>query len=176
MSPVTSTVYVPEGSFGVLDQGEIPAETADWSNGLVAPMRTGALVGVGIHTGTVRVSAEACPGPPPAPGGGTWEEIVEVTVHVPHGLLRVDSLHTGVVDELPLLRVQGPGSYRMRVHTRGRENAYDKVTKVPVEDYLLQTWPDPTPRSITIIQGSERIKGSLRTAQPLEENPTPPPP
>lgn len=32
-------VFVTEGTFGVLDDGVMAVETADWSNGLVAPRR-----------------------------------------------------------------------------------------------------------------------------------------
>ncbi|MFD9303388.1 hypothetical protein ACFWCB_12155 [Streptomyces sp. NPDC060048] len=37
-------IFVNEGSFGVLDAGEVPIETADWSDGLLAPMVQGAIV------------------------------------------------------------------------------------------------------------------------------------
>jgi hypothetical protein len=47
--PITAadTAFVPEGSFGILDNGQIPARTADWSNGMVAPMEQGALIATG---------------------------------------------------------------------------------------------------------------------------------
>ncbi|MFD9071401.1 hypothetical protein [Streptomyces lasiicapitis] len=42
-----STVEAIDGLFGILDDGELPAHTADWSNGMVAVMTTGALIATG---------------------------------------------------------------------------------------------------------------------------------
>ncbi|MFI8930464.1 hypothetical protein ACIG3E_22610 [Streptomyces sp. NPDC053474] len=139
MSSVYAPVYVPEGSFGVLDHGEVPAHTADWSNGLVAVMRTGVLIATGIRTGPVRVRAISCAPPPPGldEADQSWEEITEVTVQAPHAGLRVEHLHDGAVDDLPLLSAQGPGPYRLRVFARGRDIARGKVRHEPTEDYLL---------------------------------------
>ncbi|GGV51148.1 hypothetical protein [Streptomyces spectabilis] len=160
-----STVYVPEGSFGVLDHGEIPAHTADWSNGLVAVMTTGALIATGIHTGPVRVQAISTAALPPSPDeeDPSWEEIIEVTVQAPHAELRVESLHDGVIGDLPLLSTQGPGPYRLRVHVRGREVARDKVCHEPTEDYLLLVWPAGTATGTVILRSSEEIQEALQT-------------
>lgn len=94
------SVYVPEGTFGVLDAGEIPVQTADWSNGLAVPMSHGALIVTGIHTGEIRATATPMTGPPPGLADDLWEEIVEVSVHAPTGGLRVESLEQGPVDGL----------------------------------------------------------------------------
>ncbi|MEW2527564.1 hypothetical protein [Streptomyces sp. NPDC047071] len=163
-----SSVYVPEGSFGVLDHGEIPAHTADWSNGFVAVMVTGALIATGIHTGPVRVQAISSAAPPPAPDEAdqSWEEIIEVTVQAPRAELRVESLHDGVISELPLLSAQGPGPYRLRVHARGRDIARDKVRREPTEDYLLLAWPAGTTTGTVILRASEEIQEALRTPVP----------
>ena len=61
---VAHNVYVTEGTFGVLDSGEIPVQTADWSNGLAAPMSEGALIATGIHLGEIRATASSVSGPP----------------------------------------------------------------------------------------------------------------
>ncbi|MFD5704211.1 hypothetical protein [Streptomyces lasiicapitis] len=162
------SVYVPEGSFGVLDQGEIPAHTADWSNGFVAVMSIGVLIATGIHSGPVRVQAIASAEPPPALGEEhpAWDEIVEVTVQAPSGLLRVESLHTGAIDSLPLLSLDGSGPYRLRVHARGRHIARDKVRDEPVEDYLLLTWPAGTATEIEILRSSDEIQDAMRAPAP----------
>jgi hypothetical protein len=57
-------LFVAEGTFGVLDGGDIPVDTADWSNGLAAPMSHGAIILTGIRTGDVLVTAEARDTPP----------------------------------------------------------------------------------------------------------------
>ncbi|MEI5100881.1 hypothetical protein RB200_23065 [Streptomyces sp. PmtG] len=163
-----SSVYVPEGTFGVLDHGEIPAHTADWSNGLVAVMTTGALIATGIHTGPVRVQAISSATPPPIPDeeDQAWEEIIEVTVQAPRAELRVVSLHDGFIGDLPPLSAQGPGPYRLRVHARGREVARDKACDEPTEDYLLLAWPAGATTGTVILRSSEQIQEALQTRVP----------
>ncbi len=151
------TVDVPEGTFGVLDAGEIPVQTADWSNDLVAPMSHGALVVTGIHTGPVRVAAEALSGPPNTPTDAEWEEVVEISVHAPSGRLRVDSLQHGPTPGHPLLSPSGPGWYRLRVHARGRDILPDKAATSPVEDYLLLTWPS-SPAGVAVLRPRSRVE------------------
>ncbi|MFJ5838178.1 hypothetical protein ACIQGO_15655 [Streptomyces shenzhenensis] len=136
-------VYVPEGTFGVLDAGEIPVQTADWSNGLALPMSHGALIVTGIRTGEIRATATSLTGPPPVHADDVWEEIVEVSVQAPTGSLRVESLEHGPVDGLAPLSPTGPGWYRLRVHMRGRNIHPDKTSPEPIEDYLVTTWPAP---------------------------------
>jgi hypothetical protein len=36
-----SQVFINEGIFGILDHGEVPIESVDWSGGLIAPMSSG---------------------------------------------------------------------------------------------------------------------------------------
>jgi hypothetical protein len=155
-----STVFVPEGSFGVLDNGEIPAHTADWSNGLVAPMEQGVLIATGIHTGYVRVAVAVLDGPPTAPAQADWDEIVEVSVRAPTGSLRLDAPLDGPVHGLVLLSQAGPGTYRLRVHARGRCTLWDKSSTDPVEDYLVMSWPGPYD-STTILKSSDLLEADI---------------
>ncbi|MDT0471385.1 hypothetical protein ACIQKE_22795 [Streptomyces griseoviridis] len=166
-------VYVPEGTFGVLDAGEIPVQTADWSNRLAVPMSQGALIVTGIHTGAIRTTATALTGPPAASRDDSWEEIAEVSVRVPTGLLRVESLEQGPADGLALLSPAGPGWYRLRVHARGRNVLPEKASAEPVEDYLLVTWPAPQ-SDAHIIRSSDRIDHALAHASDRPQ-PQPPP-
>jgi hypothetical protein len=167
-------VYVPEGAFGVLDAGEIPVQTADWSNALAVPMSQGALIVTGIHTGAIRVTAIALTGPPDASEDAPWEEIVEVSVRVPTGLLRVESLEHGPVAGLAPLSPAGPGWYRLRVHARGRNVLPDKVSAEPVEDYLLMTWQAPQ-SDADVTRSSDRIDHALAHApdMPKPQQPAP---
>jgi hypothetical protein len=167
-------VYVTEGIFGVLDSGEIPVQTADWSNGLAVPMSEGALIAVGIHLGEIRATASSVSGPPPVPADDFWEEIVEVSVHAPTGSLRVESLEHGPVDRLASLSPAGPGWYRLRVHARGRNILPDKTSSEPVEDYLLVAWPAPQ-ADAEIVRASERLEQDLAQANRAPKpHPAPP--
>ncbi|MER5449256.1 hypothetical protein ABT065_27070 [Streptomyces sp. NPDC002764] len=138
-------LFVAEGTFGVLDGGDIPVDTADWSNGLAAPMSHGAIILTGIHTGDVQVTAEPLDTPPPVGDTTIWEEIVETSVHCPSGQLLVESLDLGPAEELPNLATGGPGWYRLRVHAHGRGTNPDGTDSEPVERYLLTAWPAPPP-------------------------------
>ena len=127
-------VFVTEGTFGVLDDGVIAVKTADWSNGLVAPMTQGALIVTGMNTGYVGVTVLAQDSPPAELAADTWEEIVEVSLHAPTGNLQVESLDLGPVANDPaFLAPSGPGWYRLRVHAQGRETLPDKTSMEPVE-------------------------------------------
>lgn len=156
-------VYVTDGTFGILDAGMIPVQTADWSNGLAVPMSEGALIATGIHLGEIRATASSVTGPPPAPTDRFWEEIVEISVYAPAGDLRVESLEHGPVGGLPSLSPAEPGWYRLRVHARGRSRLPDKTSSEPVEDYLLVAWPAPQ-ADTDIMRASERMEQNLAHA------------
>ncbi|WP_344939494.1 hypothetical protein [Actinomadura miaoliensis] len=116
------------------------------ANGLITPDPPwGAVIYTGIATGAVAVSVELrrqAP-PPGAPSWDEWEEVAEVTVEAPVGQLRVYALMEDPPD-LPPLTIAGPGTYRVRVHARGRDIAYDlSLVDEIVEDYLIQVWPGP---------------------------------
>lgn len=92
-----------------------------------------------IHTGDVHVTAEPhSPRPDHAPG---WEETAEISCQSPSGRLLVTSFMDDTAD-LPSLASDGPGSYRLRVHARGRDRAVDQTTvDAVVESYLIQSRP-----------------------------------
>ncbi|WP_329028357.1 hypothetical protein [Streptomyces sp. NBC_00690] len=163
-----ATVRVDDLSFGILDNGEIPIETADWSTGLVAPMSNGAVISTGIHTGTGRVRV-ALLAAEPSSTADAWEEIVEVSVHSSQGRLRVDAFEEGAVESLPILSTAGPGWYRLRVHARGRTINPDGIQRDPVEDYHLAVWQAP-PSPTTILRASDRIRISLQADLPTPDS------
>ncbi|MER5305629.1 hypothetical protein ABT039_40040 [Streptomyces lasiicapitis] len=167
-----STVEAIDGLFGILDDGEMPAHTADWSNGMVAVMTTGALIATGVDFGPVRVLTAISIEPPPAADDqDTWDEIIEVTVHAPTGRLRAHSLEDGEFPELPVLSTAGSGAYRVRVHARGRADAPTTAEGDPVEDYLLQVWPAGTDEDTVVLRSSRSIEMALREPWPLEHAP-----
>lgn len=153
-------VFVSEGTFGLLDNGEIPVQSADWSNGLIVPMlQGGALVRTGIQTGYVRVSARTEREPAEdIDESRPWEEIVEATITAPQNLLRLESLDFGPPAPDALLTSVDSPQYRVRVHALGRDVARNKTTQVRPEEYLLLVWPsEPAPTY------------TLRTSSALEE-------
>lgn len=161
-------VHVVDHGFGLLDMGEIPIETVDYSNGLLAPMSAGAMVCTGIDTGYARVRVITRAGPPGEiveADDAPWEEVVEADVHAPYGQLCVDSLLHGPVANLPVLSTAGPGRYRIRAHARGRDTAYDMVREDPVEDYLLVVWPARDGVDPSMIRVTDRCGRGMRASE-----------
>ncbi|MGW4202395.1 hypothetical protein [Streptomyces sp. NPDC004726] len=59
-------------------------------------------------------------------------------------ILQVDSPQGDIHGVLPALTTAGPGTYRVRVHSRGRDTCPDGAVTTPVETYLIIAWPqDP---------------------------------
>ncbi len=100
-------------------------------------------VSTGVAVGEVAVRSEALdesPGEAPL----DWEDVAEVSLTVRRGPL----MATGWNPRPPGERLDGhgPGSYRVRVHARGRDVNYDGTATVPSEEYLVQAWPQaPAP-------------------------------
>ncbi len=114
-------------------------------NGLLCALEHGGMVFTGIDMGPVLVSVEPLSHEPLLDPDG-WEEIVDVSVHAPHGALGVVSNLIPEPLALPLLTAHGPGVYRVRCGASGRTRALKAVVDHPVESYLLQAWPaEPVP-------------------------------
>jgi hypothetical protein len=142
MVPSEAIFNVSYGQFQLTDYNVIPEPDGD-IGGLLTPLRGGATVACGIHTGPVRVRAEAHAAAPP-PDDHAWDECAEMTFEAPVGRVRVTPLFEDPVPELPQL-TSGPGTYRIRVYARGRDAARGRVVPSSSEEYLLQVWPEPPP-------------------------------
>ncbi|MFD7643453.1 hypothetical protein ACFV4P_22680 [Kitasatospora sp. NPDC059795] len=157
-------VRTADGSFGVLDAGAIQGDPADYSNGLIITMPTGARIHTGIDTGPVLVTATGSDRRPDSPADtDSWDEIIEASVHAPRGILRVEALEKGPVPELPVLSLAGPGWYRLLVQARGRDSAPDTVAYHPVEEYVITVWPEP-PSPLHLLKTSDECGRSFRLA------------
>ncbi|MEV7617544.1 hypothetical protein [Streptomyces sp. NPDC089799] len=151
-------VFVNEGSFGILDAGEVPIETADWSNDLVARMDRGALVLTGINTGNVSVQVATLEAPAEEHASAAWEQCAQVLLWAPTGQLRIESLVNGPHPDLPLLSTAGPGWYETEIRAYGRELERDGSNLHSIEQYLITIWPAhdaPPPPSTSIEQADD---------------------
>ncbi|MEV3973517.1 hypothetical protein AB0K68_36215 [Streptomyces sp. NPDC050698] len=119
-------------------------------------------VTTGIHTGEVHVTVEPhSQRSGPAPG---WEEIAEISCHSPSGELLVTSFTDDPAD-LPSLASDGPGSYRLRVHARGRDRAVDQTTvDEVVESCLIQSWP-AAHQDALLVQATDAYGAQVRAQQ-----------
>lgn len=147
----------------------------------------GAHVYTGTHTGEISVTVELHDQPPPL-DIDYWQDVVEVSVPAPTGQLRVGGLTAETETEslLPSLSHAGPGTYRLRVHARGRDGAASADESHdgeaageyadddsdgaedhtdPTDEFLIAVWPAPEAPAI-----HHRLTGAfgaeLRAAAP----------
>ena len=89
---------------------------------------------------------------PPGNIDWQWEDVVEVSIALPnrHEMVWSDWWgHTGPVG-LP------PGSYRLRVSAKGRDEGHlGEFAEGAVDEYLLQLWPAPWQLDAILSTGSE---------------------
>jgi len=133
--------------FLVIDPGvSFPSDFSRASlNGLVWSEPGVAVVLTGIHSGLVRVRVNLYSSVQGVDVEG-WDDVAEVSLEAPFGHVVASGMASDPPAELPELTPQGPGTYRLRVHVRGRDTAVDLVAEEPVEEYLLSVWPaDPGP-------------------------------
>ncbi|MEO3753618.1 hypothetical protein [Streptomyces sp. B6B3] len=137
-------VEVDHATFWLIDPDIHPGHLPQGSNGLIGADEPGAAaILTGVANGPVSVSVAPRSAPPSAVDLASWEEMMDISVESTTGALRVASPVDGTVPDLPPLTCAGPGTYRVRVHARGRDTLYDLVTDEPVEDYLILAWPAP---------------------------------
>lgn len=167
-------MHVSHHLFWLVDDGQLPQPGGPPGNGLIAVTQPGAaLVLTGIHTGLVRLSVEAHHTAPLDVALTGWDEVVEVSMHVPAGQLRAAATTVDNPDQFPALTAR-PGHHRIRVHARGRDTAVDGVATEPVEDYHIVVWPAP-PAAEQIHRHTDTYGDSLRQAATRWQAPTEPP-
>ncbi|MFE1855081.1 hypothetical protein [Streptomyces sp. NPDC059489] len=167
----SSPVRVDFHTFELTDSHRRAPVGFDASNGLVFSQPGMVVICTGIGSGWVNVQVRVCGRPPTRVETGAWDEVVDHSVETTTGALYVTSVMSDT-PRLPLLTPQGPGTYRVRVHARGRDTAPDGDAQEPVEDYLLIVWPAAS-RPDEIRQHRERYGAELRAGP---GRPVPPPP
>jgi hypothetical protein len=133
----------PDGDRVSTDPGQAVTRSG---NGLIAVFPGGAFVFCGTLFGPVGVTVEPL-GTAPRVDLDGWDAVVEVSLTTTK-VGRVEVAPWAWDDpapDLPVLTPQGPGTYRMRVHARGREQGWEQqeVEGVPIEHHLIQVWPAP---------------------------------
>lgn len=154
-----------------------PGRSPDAPNGLVVGGDSGFVaVRTGIHTGCVRVNVQALHDEPPV-AHDNWEDVAETSVAVGDpATLMVTSEDASNADSFPNLSAAGPGTYRVRVHARGRMLDYDGSESRSREEYLIQVWP-AAPADDSIVKINEAYaKQTGMTGGPIPPfNPPRPP-
>lgn len=71
-----------------------------------------------------------------------WEDIEEVSFETFSDTVTVlTDAEIPIVGFPPAILSAGAGTYRVRVHSFGRDLMWDLVAEVPVEQYKIQIWP-----------------------------------
>lgn len=93
---------------------------------------------------------------PPGSDDGQWEDVVEVSLTLPEGHEMVWSTWAG--ENTGPIGIP-PGSYRLRVSAKGRDEGHEgEFAEGTVDDYLLQLWPAPWQPDAILRIGSESAK------------------
>jgi hypothetical protein len=171
----SNPVYVSEAQFWLCDAGtESTPEVAQHTNGILDRQAPGAArVHTGANTGDVLVTVDTRDNPPPAPELDSWEEIVEISLEVPAGELRIYEIDDNSLGGLPVMTPSGPGSYRIRISARGRDIDYDGVAEDLNEQYHIITWLAPAEPEI-IYKTTDECGASFRHAVNAPRSETPP--
>jgi hypothetical protein len=113
----------------------------DGSNGFVAAIgENGIKVMCGTDMGPVRLLLRAITGGARTEPG--WDVVAEVDIVASEGWIRVLSSEVEMRPDLGNLAGSGPGTYRVRVHARGRDTASRRgFVEEPIEEHLLEAWP-----------------------------------
>ncbi|TQJ23718.1 hypothetical protein FBZ33_4030 [Micromonospora sp. A202] len=163
-------VPVTDHMFHLVDTGTVLGPPLTYDNGLSSTHPGGVVVFTGISSGFVQVTVDARDAPPATTDLVGWDDVVETSVHAPAGRMVVSGVMNDA-PELPVLTRSGPGSYRIRIHARGRDIAVDLGALEPVEDYLVVAWP-AQPATETSLKHTDTFGAGLRSA-PRRPRPVP---
>ncbi|HEY3692084.1 MAG TPA: hypothetical protein VGL46_17600 [Pseudonocardiaceae bacterium] len=163
----TADLYLSYGQFVIRDYSpDYPTPDLAYPNGLVGADFRGASVLTGIDTGWVTVTLHVLDTEPDSVELDGWDEVAEVSVDSDDGELFVHALGEDSPPELPGLAHEGPGTYRLRVHARGRDTAPHSRAEEPVENYQISTWPAEEAPA-TVYKQSDKRGQEYRASRPI---------
>ncbi|GAB7189000.1 hypothetical protein ATKI12_8831 [Kitasatospora sp. Ki12] len=149
MNAFSIETRVSHSQFWIKDPDAEPAlDVYTGLNGLIQTRggENHATILTGTAFGKIALTYEACPTEPALTLDG-WDDIVDVsmTFTTPMASFVGHGFHDDPITSLPHLSAPGPGSYRVRVHVRGRNEGLNLEDNYgdPVEFYLVQAWPHP---------------------------------
>ena len=128
----------------------------------------------GTHLGPVRVTVQVHQAAPPLEQAA-WEDVAEASFTAPDGQVMLEEWGGRVHQELPNLTPAGTGTYRLRLHVRGRDRGWEEDTpEIPVEEHLLAVWPAaPAVGVVHKLTSREGQAAAARAAQAPELPATP---
>ncbi len=121
-------------------------------------------VAPGVWSGPVGVTVESRSSQPEEVEG-LWEDVAEFLAIVTDGPLVLGGIWETPMPDWPRLDGFGPGTYRIRVHARGRDIAYDGAVSEATEEYLLVSWPEKESRPASLMALTSRAGKSVLGAE-----------
>jgi hypothetical protein len=159
----TAVVHVSHHQLLVLDDEAGPVvPTSSEYNGIVATKPGAACVWTGVHTGPVEVTVGIYGGEPEyLDVSDRWDEVVDATLHVEQGPVRVMGLMGHQPEALRFPPVTA-GLHRMRVHARGRDSATEQAPPAPTELYQIYIWRTETAAPTVIHKQTDKYGALMR--------------
>ncbi|MET4001781.1 hypothetical protein ABIB48_000479 [Arthrobacter sp. UYCu511] len=106
------------------------------------------LVSTGIYSGPIDLTVEVLRARPESISPG-WEDIHEVSVRLPEGRAYFNTPTDWDMKDVGTIMAGEKGSYRVRLHATGRDEAFDLVVESSVERHLVQFWKEsPSPATV----------------------------
>jgi hypothetical protein len=142
--PIPDRLAVQDGQYAIWDGvSDLSPPDPGGESGLVGAAPGLAVVMTGTQFGNISLRVQVSAVEPDL-DVDQWDEVAEVSLVTGAGALGVMSGGQGP-RQWSALTDGRPGSYRIRVHARGREAgaSEDVVAGRPVEDHLVQIWPAP---------------------------------
>jgi hypothetical protein len=180
----SAATRIDYSQFHIVDGSTLPEPSSMPANGLVATQPGTAVIFTSASSGWVHVTVDARTAGPQDVDTASWDEVVETDIEATTGRVTVQAL-MDAAPSLPILTTSGPGTYRLRIHARGRDLHPDVVAFEPVEEYLIQAWPaSPSPDHVykqtdawgaSLRVSAEREKAAAHESRPVKAARVPPP-
>jgi hypothetical protein len=164
---INTRLSIEDGQYWVTDgnpDADLARPDPGGDNGLVGVAAGLAIVVTGTQFGNVGLIVATGDSDPGLNLGG-WDDVVEVSFTPGQGGQGLGITSGGLgPDSLQALTAGGTGTYRVRVHARGRDAGaeQDVVTDNPVEQHLLQIWPAPAAAELIHV-ATDRFGQAFRT-------------
>jgi hypothetical protein len=149
LTRVDSVLFIENNTYTLVDEAHPQDRFPDpLTTGVIAVADDGktgaAAITCGTHIGDVRLAIETWDSVPPL-AAALWEDVAEASLRWAGGRMVVwgadddeeEGAEVSVYDHAPA------GSYRIRIHVRGRDDGEDRNDIDPPEEHLLQIWPAP---------------------------------
>ncbi|MER6384194.1 hypothetical protein ACWDBD_49410 [Streptomyces sp. NPDC001118] len=165
-------LFVAHGTLDLIDLDTFEDVPLDYAaNGLVSARENYAAVVCATEGGDIDVTAELWDGPPTL-HLDDWQDAAEISITWTTTRICIGPGEENPEDA-PQLALPGPGTYRLLVHGRHRDDGDVRDEGDPVETYLFQLWPAPLAGPVTH-KAASRFGASLRSegAEPKGQVPS----